>query len=67
MMKNIWQWQEPDAQRNPWLIGAGVALAVLLVIIIILAFCGHASQNRSGLLPMYPGNVRPSVIPRPRH
>ncbi len=38
MMKNIWQWQEPDSQRNPWLIGAGVALAVLLIIIIILAF-----------------------------
>ena len=38
MMKNIWQWQKPDAQRSPWLIGAGVALAVLLVIILILAF-----------------------------
>jgi len=38
MMKNIWQWQEPDAQRNPWLIGTGVALAVLLVIVLILAF-----------------------------
>ena len=38
MMKNIWQWQEPDAQRKPWLIGAGIALAVLLVIVLILAF-----------------------------
>jgi len=38
MMKNIWQWQEPDAQRNPWLIGTGVALVVLLVIVLILAF-----------------------------
>ncbi|GBF31108.1 hypothetical protein MnTg04_01062 [bacterium MnTg04] len=38
MMKNIWQWQEPGAQRNTWLIGAGVALAVLLVIVLILAF-----------------------------
>lgn len=38
MMKNIWQWQEPDARRKPWLIGAGVALAVLLVIVLILAF-----------------------------
>ena len=38
MMKNIWQWQEPGAQRNTWLIGAGVALAILLVIVLILAF-----------------------------
>jgi len=38
MMKNIWQWQEPDARRKPWLIGAGVALAVLLVIVLVLAF-----------------------------
>jgi len=38
MMKNIWQWQEPDARRKPWLIGAGVALAVLLVIVVVLAF-----------------------------
>ena len=38
MMKNIWQWQEPGAQRNPWLIGAGVTLAVLLVIVLVLAF-----------------------------
>ncbi|TDJ10408.1 MAG: DUF2333 family protein [Gammaproteobacteria bacterium] len=37
-MKNIWQWQEPDARRKPWLIGAGVALAVLLVIVLVLAF-----------------------------
>ncbi|MCH7894019.1 MAG: DUF2333 family protein [Proteobacteria bacterium] len=38
MMKNIWQWQEPGARRNPWLIGAGVTLAVLLVIVLVLAF-----------------------------
>ena len=37
-MKNMWQWQEPGTEKSPWLIGAGVALAVLLVIILVLAF-----------------------------
>ena len=37
-MKNMWQWQEPGTEKGPWLIGAGVALAVLLVIVLVLAF-----------------------------
>ena len=45
MMKNIWQWQEPDAQWNPRLIAAGVVLAVLLVIILILAFWWSREPN----------------------
>ncbi|MCH9026043.1 MAG: DUF2333 family protein [Proteobacteria bacterium] len=44
-MKNIWQWQEPDAQWNPRLIAAGVVLAVLLVIILILAFWWSREPN----------------------
>ncbi len=45
MTKNIWQWQEPDAQWNPRLIAAGVVLAVLLVIILILAFWWSREPN----------------------
>ncbi|MCZ6561143.1 MAG: DUF2333 family protein [Gammaproteobacteria bacterium] len=37
-MVNVWQWKESSADKNPWLIGAGIALAVLLVIMLVLAF-----------------------------
>jgi hypothetical protein len=37
-MANVWQWKESSEEKNPWLIGAIIGLAILFVVILVLAF-----------------------------